>query len=87
MAFKVINNFIDPNNLIPILLIFKAYPYIIKSNASNFTVIKRAVAFKKAIEEIKKLRAECQVVNTLNMRNRPKTTIIYNLLLNSPVLI
>ena len=58
MAFKVINNSTDPNGFIPTLLIFKAYLYIIKSNAPNFTVIKRAVAFKKAIEKVKKLKAK-----------------------------
>ena len=39
MAFKVINNFIGPNGLIPTLLVFKAYPYIVESNASNPIVI------------------------------------------------
>ena len=58
MAFKAINNFIGPNGLIPTSLVFGAYLYIIKSNIPNFTVIKQAVAFKKAIEEVKKLRAE-----------------------------
>ena len=58
MAFKTINNSIGPNSLIPILLVFKAYPYITESNASNPTVIKQAVALKKAIEEVKKLKAK-----------------------------
>ena len=39
MAFKVINNFVGPNSLIPTLLVFKAYPRIIKSNIPNPTVI------------------------------------------------
>ena len=58
MAFKVINNFIGPNSLIPTLLVFRAYLYIIKSNAPNPTVVKRAVALKKAIEEVKKLKTK-----------------------------
>ena len=58
MAFKAINNFIGHNSLIPTLLVFGVYLCIIKSNIPNFTVIKQAVAFKKAIEEVKKLRAE-----------------------------
>ena len=40
IAFKVINNFTDPNSLIPTLLVFRAYLYIIKSNAPNLTVVK-----------------------------------------------
>jgi hypothetical protein len=59
MAFKVINDSIGPNSLIPTLLVFRAYLYIIKSNVPNFTVIKQAAALKKAIKEIKKLKAKC----------------------------
>ena len=72
---------------IPTLLVFRAYLYIIKSNALNSIVVKQVVAFKKAIEEVKKLKAERQVADTLNIYNRPKITAIYNLLLNSPVLV
>ena len=39
IAFKVINDFIGPDSLIPILLVFGAYPYIVKSNTPNPTVI------------------------------------------------
>src|SRR6266702_6014136 len=35
MAFKAINDSIGPNGLTPILLVFRAYPYIVKSNAPN----------------------------------------------------
>ena len=58
MAFKVINNSIGPNGLIPTLLVFGAYLCIVESNAPNLTVIKQAVVFKKAIEEVKKLKAK-----------------------------
>ena len=39
MAFKIINNFIGLNGLIPILLVFRAYPHIVKSDIPNPTVI------------------------------------------------
>jgi len=87
MAFKAINDSIGPNGLIPTLLVFGAYPRIVKSDAPNPTVIQQAAALKKAIKEVKKLRAKRQVADTLNMRNRPKITTIYNLPLNSPVLV
>jgi hypothetical protein len=87
MAFKAINDSTGPNGLIPTLLVFRAYLYIVESDAPNPIVVKRAAALKKAMEEVKKLRAERQVVDALNMRNGPKTTIIYNLPLNSPVLV
>ncbi len=40
MTFKVINDFISLNGLIPPLLVFKAYLYIIESNTPNLRVIK-----------------------------------------------
>ena len=39
MAFKVINNSAGPDGLIPTLLVFRAYPRIVKSNAPNPTVV------------------------------------------------
>ena len=58
IAFKAINNSAGPNSLIPTLLVFGAYPRIVESDAPNPIVIQRAVALKKAIEEVKKLRAK-----------------------------
>jgi hypothetical protein len=87
IAFKAINDSASLNGLIPTLLVFRAYLYIVKSDAPNPIVIKQAAALKKAIKEVKKLRAERQVINALNMHNRPKTTAIHNLPLNSPILV
>ena len=39
IAFKVINNFISPDSLIPTLLVFKAYLCIVESNTPNHIVI------------------------------------------------
>jgi hypothetical protein len=58
MAFKAINDFTGLNSLIPTLLVFRAYLYIVEFDVPNLIVVKRAVALKKAIEEVKKLRAE-----------------------------
>ena len=87
MAFKVINDSAGFNGLIPTLLVFGAYLCIIKSDAPNPIVVKRAAAFKKAIEEVKKLKAKRQVADTFNICNGLKTTVIHDLLLNSPVLV
>ena len=59
MAFKAINDSICPNGLIPTLLVFGAYLCIVEFNAPNSIIIKRVAALKKAIKEVKKLRAEC----------------------------
>jgi len=52
MAFKVINDLASPGGLVPILLVFRAYPQMVKSNIPSPTVIQRAAAIKKAIVEI-----------------------------------
>jgi len=39
IAFKVINDLAGPKELVPILLVFKAYPQMVKSNAPSPIVI------------------------------------------------
>ena len=58
MAFKAINDFTGPDSLIPTLLVFGAYPYMVESDAPNSIIIKWVVTLKKAMDEVKKLRAE-----------------------------
>ena len=58
MAFKVINNSAGSDSLIPTLLVFRAYPHIVEFDVPNPTVVQQVAAFKKAIKEVKKLRAE-----------------------------
>jgi len=58
MAFKAINNSAGPNGLIPTLLVFGAYLYMAESDAPDPIVVQQAAALKKAIEEVKKLRAK-----------------------------
>ena len=52
MAFKAINDTAGPNKLVFILLIFSAYPQIVKLNTLLLLVIVRANAIKKTIVEI-----------------------------------
>jgi len=55
MAFKAINDLAGPKGLVPILLVFKAYPRMVKSNTPSPMVIQRAATIKKAMAEIWKL--------------------------------
>ena len=85
--FKALNNTTGPDSLVPTLLVFSVYLQMAKLDIPSPTVIQRANAVKKAIVEIRKLYAERQVANTLNMRDRPKMNTIYNLPPNSLVLV
>jgi hypothetical protein len=87
MAFKAINDSAGPNGLIPTLLVYGAYPRMTDNEVSPTSVTQRALAVKKAMDEIRKIRAEKQVAGALNMRNGPDTAQIHQLTLNSPVLV
>jgi hypothetical protein len=87
MAFKALNDTAGLNGLVPTLLVFGAYPQMAELDIPSPTVTQRVNVVKKAIAEIYKLYTEQQVTNALNMRNRPKTDAVYDLPLNSPVLV
>ena len=50
-------------------------------------IVQHTAAAKKAINKIKELYTKMQVQEVLNYQNSPLITIIYNLLINSKVLI
>jgi len=51
-VFKVINNLASPKELVPIFLVFRAYPQMVESDVLSPTIIQRAAAIKKAMAEI-----------------------------------
>jgi hypothetical protein len=51
------------------------------------SITQRALAIRKAIEEVSRIRAEQQVKDALNQQNGPSVDAIHNLLLNSNILI
>ena len=55
MAIKAINNTAGPNGLVPILLVYRAYPWISNLDPPAPSVIDRATIIRKAIAEIVKL--------------------------------
>jgi hypothetical protein len=87
MAVKAINNTTSPNGLVPTLLVYGAYLRIGKLDLFAPSVIDRAAIIRKVIAEIVKLWAKQTVNNALYYRNGPNTTLVYNLPLNSKVLI
>ena len=84
MAIKAINNTASPNRLVPTLLVYRAYLRISKLDPS---IIDQTAIIWKAIAEIVKLWAKQTVNNTLYYYNGPNITLVYDLLLNSKVLI
>ena len=87
MAVKAVNNTARPNRLVPTLLVYGAYLRISKLDPPALSIIDRAAIIRKAMAEIVKLRAKQTINNVLHYRNRPNTTLVYSLPLNSKVLI
>ena len=52
MAVKAINDLVRPDSIISILLVFGAYPHIIKDFLLLLFIIKRIKAIYKAIKEV-----------------------------------
>jgi hypothetical protein len=55
MAVKAVNDTAGPDGLVPILLVFEAYPRISHNSSSSPIITKRAKAIRKAMAEVRKL--------------------------------
>ena len=87
MAVKAINDTAGPNGLVPTLLVYGAYLRISNLDPPALSVTDRAAIIRKVIAEIVKLWAKQTINNALYYYNGPNITLVYNLLLNSKVLI
>lgn len=87
MAFKAVNDSVGPNGLIPTLLVFGAYPRMMEMDAPSPTITQRAVAMRKAMDEVKKINATRRINDALNTRNGPSTVSVRDLAINSPILV
>ena len=87
MAVKAVNNTTSPNGLVPTLLVYRAYLRISKLDPPAPSVIDRAAIIRKVMAKIVKPRAKQTINNALYYYNGPNITLVYNLPLNSKVLI
>jgi hypothetical protein len=87
MIVKAINDTVDSDDLMLILLIFETYSRMHVMNLSTSSITQRAMIIEKAMIEIRKFRAERQIVDALNTRNDSIVISIHDLSLNSNVLV
>lgn len=85
IAVKAVNDTAGPNGLVPTLLVFGAYPRISKTSLPSPSMVMRAAAVRKAMAEVRKIKAARQVNDALGMRNGPDVTEMMELPLQSPV--
>ncbi len=87
MIVKAINDTTDLDELMFTLLVFETYLRKHVMNPPASSIIQRAIAIEKAMIEIRKLRAERQIVDALNIRNDSIVISIHDLSINSDVLV
>ena len=87
MTLKTINDSIESHELVLILLIFGAYPRMTKLNAHSSIISQRAIAMKKAMNEMRKFNVNCQINDVFKTRNEFSTIHFHDLPLNSSVLV
>jgi hypothetical protein len=58
MAVKAVNNTAGPNGLIPILLVYRAYPQISNLDPLALSITDQAAIIQKAMAKIVKLQAK-----------------------------
>jgi hypothetical protein len=87
MAVKAVNDTAGPDGLVPTLLVYGAYPRMSNLDPPAPSVTERAKAIRKAMAEVRKIRAVKAVNDALNHRNGPVTTPVHGLPLNSEVLV
>jgi hypothetical protein len=81
IAVKAVNDSAEPDGIVPILLIFKAYPCITKDFLLSPFITERAEAIYKVMKKVRRLYTKQQVNNALAIRNRPNTELVLTLLL------
>jgi len=79
IAIKVVNDSAGPNRIIPILLVFGAYPRLTKMDPPSLSVTKRTKTIHAATKEVCCLHAEKQIKNTLTIYNSPDIKITLDL--------
>jgi hypothetical protein len=57
MILKILNDFVDLNELVSTLLVFDAYSRITKMNASSSIITQQLIAMRKIMNEVREFNA------------------------------
>jgi hypothetical protein len=79
MAVKAVNDTAGPNGFVPTFLVFETYPRLSPSLPPSPSIIARAAAVRKAMAEVRKLKAERQVAEAFATRNGPNVAEVAQL--------
>jgi hypothetical protein len=81
IVIKAVNDSVGPDGIIPILLVFRAYPRITNNSLLLPTTIKRTKAIRKTSNKVRKFYTKRYIDNILRMRNGPDITEILQFLI------
>jgi hypothetical protein len=73
ITVKAINDLTEPNNIIPILLVFGAYSQLTKIDLPSPLVTKRAEAICVTTKEVRCLYVKRRIKDALAIYNSPNT--------------
>jgi hypothetical protein len=85
MAVKAVNDTAGHDGLVPIFLVFGTYSRLLSSSPSLLSLTVRANVVRKAMAEVRKLKARRQVTDALSQRNGPSVAEIKQLPLQNKV--
>jgi hypothetical protein len=85
MAIKAINNSAGPDGIIPILLVFGAYPRMTNNSVLSPITTKRAETIRKASNEVRRYYAKQHMEDVFRIRNSLDIIVIFKLLIQSDV--
>lgn len=86
MSIKAINDTAGPDGIIPTLLVFGAYPRMLRLDPPAPSIATRAKAIQKVMVKVSKLRLQKQVTAALRTRNGP-ASIAQNIPLGTEILV
>jgi hypothetical protein len=79
MAVKAVNDTAGHDGLIPILLVFGTYSRFSPSSPPSPSLTIRVNAMRKAMAEVRKLKARRQMTDALSQRNGPSVAEVKQL--------
>jgi hypothetical protein len=85
MAVKAVNDTAGHDGLVPTLLMFGTYPRLSPSSPPLPSLIIRANAVRKAMAEVRKLKAKRQITDALFQRNGPSAAEVKQLPLQNKI--
>jgi hypothetical protein len=77
IAVKAINDSAGPDGIIPILLVFGAYPRMTNNSVLSLIITKRAETIRKASNEVRRYYTKRHIEDVFRIRNSPDTIVIF----------